>query len=176
MATSDETNVTIDSIIVVSPSTRNSMGTSRSLIDSQPSPTTVVASGPAENEQPERDQKRQRDARDDRDVGARPQPPGTERGDERPQERQERDQPGISARRNPDTCARSSSRRLSRSALSSRAARSRAGPDARLDAGGSQVRIRLGPGHRPRSARPRLGLVDRRASPARRLPGCLARA
>src|SRR5271157_4744600 len=52
MATSDETNVTIDSIIVVSPSTRNSMGTSRLLIDSH-RPATVVASGFAEKSAPQ---------------------------------------------------------------------------------------------------------------------------
>src|SRR5208282_4561505 len=52
MATSDETNVTIDSIIVVSPSTRNSTGTSRLPIGSH-RPTTVVASGPAEKSAPQ---------------------------------------------------------------------------------------------------------------------------
>src|SRR5271157_4625255 len=52
MATSDETNVTIDSIIVVSPSIRNSMGTSRLLIDSH-RPATMVASGFAEKSAPQ---------------------------------------------------------------------------------------------------------------------------
>src|SRR5271157_527987 len=52
MATSDETNVTIDSIIVVSPSTRNSTGTSRLPIGSH-RPTTVIASGPAEKSAPQ---------------------------------------------------------------------------------------------------------------------------
>src|SRR5208337_5104893 len=56
MATSDETNVTIESIIVVSPSTRNSMGTSRLLIDSHETsllPATVVASGFVEKSAPQ---------------------------------------------------------------------------------------------------------------------------
>src|SRR5208283_4948387 len=52
MATSDETNVTIDSIIVVSPSTRNSTGTSRLLIVSH-RPTFVIASGSAEKSAPQ---------------------------------------------------------------------------------------------------------------------------
>ena len=53
MATRVETNVTIASIIVVRPSTRNSIGTCRLPASSQ-SKTTVVASGPAETQQAER--------------------------------------------------------------------------------------------------------------------------
>ena len=51
MATSDETNVTMASIIVVRPSTRNSMGTSMLLIGSHRA-TSVVVSGPAEKSAP----------------------------------------------------------------------------------------------------------------------------
>src|SRR5271157_3288725 len=52
MATSDETKVTIDSIIVVNQSTRNSTGTSRLPIGSH-RPTHVVASGLAEKSAPQ---------------------------------------------------------------------------------------------------------------------------
>ena len=62
-----ETNVTIDSIIVVRPSMRNSMGTSK-LADRQPRVTTDRIVRGRREEQPERNQERQGDARDDRQV------------------------------------------------------------------------------------------------------------
>ena len=71
---------------------RNSIGTSSLLTVSQRI-TRTVFSGDAAEEQPERDQKRQRDPRGDRNVSKLAHPLGPQNGNRGTQERQERDQP-----------------------------------------------------------------------------------